>query len=212
MTSPNPVDLLAFALSEQRTVMTDPTGSVTVELTADGTITAIRLSEAGHQMTPAMVAEVIMSLHTAGLTQAQQAIEATLSDGEMPMLPTELHRADASAPPTPETHAAASPSPTVPTTFSTLERPSELARPSPRPQSTPAQSTVEQPALDLPLATPRPSTAGVARATHPELPAPPPSPRSGPAPKPVYAEDPIDEDEYFRTFSVFEYDDHNPRG
>ncbi|MEV0538221.1 hypothetical protein [Nocardia salmonicida] len=206
----NSVDLLAFALSEQRMVMTDQTGSVTVELTADGSITGIRLSHAGQRMTPAMVAELIMSLHSAGLAQAQKAIEATLSDGEVPTIP-ELNHADTSEPPTSATPATAGPNPIVPTVFPSLRHASEPAPPSPPPASAPAERMVEQPARDMALTPPIPSVGGVAHTTHAAISAPPPTPRPRPAPAPEYTDDPGDEDEYFRTLSVFEFDDHNPR-
>ncbi|PKV76798.1 hypothetical protein [Nocardia fluminea] len=208
----NSVDLLAFALSEQRMVMTDPTGSVTVELTADGSITGIRLSAAGHRMTPTMVAELIMSLHTAGLAQAQKAIESALSDGEVPTMP-ELDLSDTSAPPGSETPNPADSSLTAPTTIPILGHPSEPARLRPPQKSAPAEQTMEQPARDIVPTPPIPTVEGVVHATHTVMSALPPNPRSDPGrPSPVYTDDAADEDEYFRTLSVFEYDDHSPRG
>ncbi|MFE3545395.1 hypothetical protein ACFXK0_20735 [Nocardia sp. NPDC059177] len=205
----DPVDLLVFALSEQRTVTTDPTGSVTVELTASGAITAIRLTESGHRMTPAMVAELIMSLHTAGLAQAQKAIEAALADAEVPTIP-EPDLGD--TPATPATPAAAEQTPTVPTDVPTVERSSEPALPNPPPLPAPAERTVEQPARDLPSTARNPATEWAAHPPHTAATAPPQIPRPGPGPAPGYADDPGDEDEYFRALSVFEYDDHRPRG
>lgn len=207
MTSTNPVDLLAFALSEQRTVMTDPTGSVTLELTADGSITAIRLSEAGHRMTPAMVAEVIMSLHTAGLAQAQMAIEAALSEGEVPAIP-ELDLAD--TPASPSLLATEGPVPAAPTD---LTAPVQPVPPSTPPWPiTPAEHTTAQPSRDQPLTSPSASSARAAYLPHMEVPGLAPDHAPGPNPAPAHPDDPIDEDEYFRNFSVFEYDNHHPRG
>lgn len=200
----NQVDLLTFALSEQRTIMTDPTNSVTVELTADGSIKAIRLSESGHRMPPATVAELVVSLHNAGLAQAQQAIEAALfSDAD-----------DGSA------------------DFGTLPPPAAPDVPDPAASSSvPAVDVsrtrmVEEPGLsasparevrDMAAPTDSPPRPGSAAQTAP------PGVRSHHADAEFVAPQAIspsnssdelddeDEDEYFRNFSVFEQDDHRRR-
>ncbi|MFD4351501.1 hypothetical protein ACFWPX_03030 [Nocardia sp. NPDC058518] len=155
-----------------------------------------------------MVAELIMSLHTAGLAQAQKAIEAALSDGEVPAIP-ELDLADASPAPTPDTLATEAPGPVV---SAARTRPSEPAAPSTQPWPTPAARMTAQPPRNQPLTAPSPSTTRAAHLPDVEVPTLTPNPVPGPNPAPAYSDDPIDEDEYFRTFSVFEYDDHTPRG
>ncbi|MFE1596561.1 hypothetical protein [Nocardia sp. NPDC058705] len=197
----NQVDLLTFALSEQRTIMTDPTNSVTVELTGDGSIKAIRLSEAGHRMAAAMVAELVVSLHTAGLAQAQQAIEAALS-GDMGMLSESSSSGLLADPP-------AVPSADVVTAndVAAVEdyRPagvSQSAPTNPPPWPVPVERDVEVRTASNPPPT--------------SVPSPPTGPvqqPSSPPPSPARRTDELgDEDEYYRNFSVFEHDDHRPRG
>ncbi|MFB7877085.1 hypothetical protein ACFC06_17665 [Nocardia sp. NPDC056064] len=192
----NQVDLLAFALSEQRTIMTDPTNSVTVELTADGAIKAVRLSESGHRMTSAMVAELIVSLHTAGLAQAQASLEAALAGS----LPT--HSAVPVSTPDPAPSFVASavdhlPAADVSVPVSGMWSAPAETRSSSRP---PTDQVVSDPPKAAPLpnvlpAVPDPRTADAA---------PWPS-------EPDHASEPDDEDSYFRSFSVFEHDDHRKR-
>ncbi len=211
MTSTNPIDLLTFALSEQRAVMTDPTGSVTVEVTADGSIVAIRLSETGHHMTPAMVAELIMSLHTAGLAQTQKALEAALSGGETPANP-EPEVADSPAALLPQPHPTEQPSPDPSAEFHSPAYHLDSA-PSASPEFAMSAEPGMQPSQrDEPHSATIPVTAGPPPTPRTEVTTPAQDARPRPRPEPTYADDPADEDEYFRTFSVFEYDDHHPRG
>ncbi|WP_405161517.1 hypothetical protein OG203_35070 [Nocardia sp. NBC_01499] len=71
----NTVEMLTFALSERRTTASDPTRSVTVEVTADGAIHSIRLSDAGRQIPAERLAAMIKQLHTRATAEAQQAVK-----------------------------------------------------------------------------------------------------------------------------------------
>lgn len=187
-TGPESIDQFTFALAEQRTSMTDPTGTVTVEVTADGTIAGIRLTETADRMAPALLAETIMSLHNAGLRAAQDAVQGALLRqlGAEP-IGAELGDAGVDVDST-ETRA---PDPT----------PVESTAPTPRrtPVPTPAASTAPR--------RPAPDTAQRAAPT-PE----PDAPEVHRAPSNAPEETDLDEDDYFRTFSVFEHDNHLRRG
>ncbi|MFD4461084.1 hypothetical protein [Nocardia sp. NPDC058480] len=199
----NQVDLLTFALSEQRTIMTDPTNSVTVELTADGSIKAIRLTESGHRMTPTMVAELVMSLHTAGLAQAQLAIEAALfsdaGDGLTDQSAVSQPAAPAATPSALSNHL-----PAVEVSPEGLAE--ELGL-----QASPATGGdryVAAPTDDSPRLV---SAPGGARTHHDGANFVAPQPAGAKSRPDELVDEDEDEDEYFRNFSVFERDDHRPR-
>ncbi|GGK63003.1 hypothetical protein [Nocardia camponoti] len=198
----NQVDLLTFALSEQRTIMTDPTNSVTVELTGDGSIKAIRLSEAGHRMGAAMVAELVISLHTAGLAQAQQAIEAALSgdmglsesgSSDLPADPRAVPSADVVSANNVAAVEASRP-------FGVSQTAPESTNPPPWP--VPMERGVQERTVTSPPPAPVPSSP-----TDREQ-----QPCNASSPAARRTDERGDEDEYYRNFSVFEHDDHRPRG
>ncbi|UGT53964.1 hypothetical protein [Nocardia asteroides] len=187
--------------------MTDPTGSVTVELTADGSITAIRLSDIGHRMKPAMLAELIMSLHTAGLAHAQKAIEAALSADEAPAMPAP-ETGDSPVTPTLDVDAADEPETAESPTFSSPTPPLPTAAPSPPPWPAHSNSIVEPRACDQLTVAPAHASGNTPHdrtSSRPQHASPVPN-STQPCP-----DDTADDDEYFRNLSVFEYDDHIPR-
>ncbi|MFI6045323.1 hypothetical protein ACIA8C_27085 [Nocardia sp. NPDC051321] len=71
----NTVEMLTFALSERRSIASDPTCSVTIEVTADGAIHSIRLSDAGRQLPAEQLTETIKQLHATATAKAQHAVK-----------------------------------------------------------------------------------------------------------------------------------------
>ncbi|GGK67441.1 YbaB/EbfC family nucleoid-associated protein [Nocardia camponoti] len=189
------MDELTFALSEQRISVADPTGCVTVEVTADGAIRDIRLSDAGQRMLPQTLVELIVSLHARGLARAREAIEEVLL-ADMPDLgtPDSLPGADA------EMRRNTDLAPADPPSEARTVGPGSLDRdavrtagdgdPDGRAPDAPVDAAVPDPAPNRAL-----PVAPLTRARR----------------ESIFVPKEEDEGEYFRNFSVFAEDNHRPR-
>ncbi|MEV0294909.1 hypothetical protein [Nocardia sp. NPDC050710] len=202
----NPIELLTFALSERRTTVSDPTGSVTIEITADGAIQAIRLSDNGRRMTAEHTAEMIRLLHGMALSQAQQAVEAAVGGLEGTQ-GTDAGLAAASVPEPPLTEPAL-PIGQQPATQNAEEVPQrrEPTAPKPLAHSVPDAHQPRMPATSAPQ-----ELVSASRSSYPQD-------RSTsstvsqdiPAYEGGHDFEEEDEDEYYQQFSIVQEDDHRP--
>ncbi|WP_433662688.1 hypothetical protein ACQPW1_11395 [Nocardia sp. CA-128927] len=180
----NTVEMLTFALSERRSVASDPTRSVTIEVTADGAIHSIRLSDAGRRICAEQLVEMIKQLHATATAEAQQAVKDIVVgfDDDGPGRP-QVAMAD-------ERTDFAERSPAVETSQEREVRSAEKAV---------ASATFSPTPIRPPMVASAPLDAATT-----------PTGISG-RPADVISYDDEDEDEYYRNFSITQQDDYRPR-